>query len=144
MTWKHIVMGVLGFTFGLWFCAPRETTFAPRWEVLVQDASAHGLGSAEITQTRKSDVDSTLSGYTIQTADLWGRAAFPSIHTHTSPLLRTVACLRQLARHNTCGYHQNITAKVPGYIESARQESNLTLKERGKLLTITLKPQPGN
>lgn len=143
MTWKHVVMGVLGFGLGFWLCMPRETALAPRWEVLVQDTAGHGLGGAEVTQTRSSDVAPSLSGYTIQTADGWGRAAFPAVHTRTSPLLRVIACVRVVIAHgphSRCGYHQDIRADVPGYAESARREGNLTLKERGRLLTITVRP----
>lgn len=143
MTWKHIVMGVLGFALGYWFCMPRDTTLSPRWEVLVQDGKGRGLAAAEVTRTRESDFDRALNGYTLQAADSWGRAAFPPVHVRTSPLLRALACVRELAHsvHGTCGYRQNIVASVPGYVELKRTEEELPLIGRGRLLTITLRKE---
>lgn len=140
MTWKHIVLGLLGFSFGVWFCMPRDMSLAPRWEVLVQDGHGRGLAGAEVTWTREADFAPALNGYTLQTADAWGRAAFPAVSVHTSPLLRTFACVRMLVRsvHGTCGYRQNIVAAADHTGELKRTEETLPLKGRGKLLTITL------
>jgi hypothetical protein len=140
MTWKHIVMGLVGFSFGLWFCYPREMALEPRWEVLVQDADGHGLLQAEVFQTRYDYATGGGRSETLRQADSYGRVAFPAVSAHTSPLLRTITCVRLKAsgKKASCGFHQIIVAAADGYVETARQEGTLPLKGRGELLTVTM------
>jgi hypothetical protein len=146
MNWKHILAGFCGFAFGFWLCMPRDAVLQPRWEVLVLDESGHGIAHAAVQEFRQDNVTHLGATSTIQTADSYGRAAFPAVHGRTSPLLRGIACGRQIASqgaHAGCGYFHDITAALDGYVEVARKESDLPLKGRGRLLQLTMRP-PGN
>lgn len=141
MTWKHILMGVCGFALGLWLCIPRDATLQPRWEVLVHDASGHGIPRAEVTEFRRDNVTPTGETHNIQFADSYGRVAFPPARTHTSPLLRGITCVKLKFAHGAqtpCGYQRWVAVTAPGYVETARRESPLPLKGRGMLLNITM------
>ncbi len=143
MNWKHIVFGVAGFAFGFWACMPREAVLQPRWEVLVVNDVGNGLAGARVHELRQDYITDRAGGTSVQTADSYGRAAFPGVRVRTSPLLRTIACGKQIASqgaHASCGYHNEITAIVDGYAEAARSVSDLPIGSRGKLLTITLRP----
>lgn len=141
MTWKHILLGLIGFSLGIWFCYPREMPLQPRWEVLVQDADGHGLPQASVFLTRYDYASGAGRSEALQHADIYGRAAFPAVSAHTSPLFRTIVCarLRLSGKQSTCGFYQVIVAAVDGYKETSRKESLLPLKGRGNLLTITLR-----
>ena len=140
MTWKHLLAGICGFTFGFWLCMPRAVVWLPRYEVLVVDANGVPFPGSEVRQVRE---DIAAASSTIATADSYGRAAFPSVHGRPSPLLRLFACERQMATHGIhapCAYRQQIAAEIPGFVEASRTESDLPLKGRGRLLRITMRP----
>jgi hypothetical protein len=143
MTWKHIVLGVAGFAIGFWACMPREAVLQPRWEVLVVNDVGNGLAGARVRDMWQDYITDRGDGESDQVADSYGRAAFPAVRVRTSPLLRAIACGKQIASqgaHAGCGYYQDIVAEVDGYAEAARSVSDLPVKSRGKLLTITLRP----
>jgi hypothetical protein len=143
MTWKHLLAGLCGFAFGFWLCMPRDVVLLPRYEVLMEDASGKGFPLAEVKEFRQDYAISGATSSSIATADSYGRAAFPPVHGRTSPLLRLIICGRLMAAHGVhapCGYLHQITAEVPGYTEASRTESDLPLKDRGRLLHITMRP----
>lgn len=143
MNWKHIVFGVAGFAFGFWACMPREAVLQPRWEVLVVNDVGNGLAGARVHELRQDYITHRAGGTSDQTADSYGRVAFPAVRVRTSPLLRAIACGQEIASqgaHASCGYYEDIVVQVDGYAEAARSVSDLPIKSRGKLLTITLRP----
>jgi len=143
MNWKHIIFGAAGFLFGFWACMPREAVLQPRYEVLVINEVGNGLAGARVHELRQDYITHRAGGTSEETADSYGRAAFPAVRMRTSPLLRAIACGRQIASqgaHASCGYHHDITADVDGYTETTRSVCDLPIKSRGKLLTITLRP----
>ncbi len=142
MTWKHLLAGIIGFTFGFWFCMPRQTQLLPRYEVLVTDSEGQGIAAAPVIQ-RRQDFAVTGLTTTIATADTYGRAAFPAIAARTSPLLRAILCTRLMAQngiHTPCGYSHQITVDFPNRTESNRTYDPLPLKARGGLIHITMNP----
>jgi hypothetical protein len=143
MTWKHLLAGLCGFAFGFWLCMPRDVVLLPRYEVLMEDASGKGFPLAEVKEFRQDYAISGATSSSIATADSYGRAAFPLVRGRSSPLRRLVFCGRLMAAHGVhapCGYLHQITAEVPGYTEALRTESALPLKDRGRLLHITMRP----
>ena len=143
MTWKHIVLGVAGFAFGFWACMPREAVLQPRWEVLVVNDVGNGLAGARVHELRQDYITHRNDGTSEQIADSYGRAAFPAVRVRSSPLLRAIACGKQVVSqgaHASCGYYEDIVAELDGYAEAARSVSDLPIKSRGKLLMITLRP----
>jgi hypothetical protein len=144
MNWKHILAGICGFAFGFWLCMPRDVVLLPRYEVLVLDENGIAFPSAQVEQVRRDFAVSGLTSSSLATADSYGRAAFPAVRAHTNPLLRLIVCGRQIAAHGIrtpCGFHQQITAEVPGYTEASRSETTPPLKSRGRLLRLTLKTE---
>jgi hypothetical protein len=142
MTWKHIVAGLCGFGLGFWFCMPRDVVLLPRYEVLVSANSRKGISEAQVEQVRQDYAITSTVSTSLATADDYGRAAFPAVRGRTSPLLRTVVCVRQMRAHGLhapCGFSQQIVVEVPGYSEVGRAESKLPLKGRGRLLNITMR-----
>jgi len=143
MTWKHLLAGLCGFAFGFWLCMPREVLLLPRYEVLVTVASGRGFPHAEVRQLRQDNAVSAATSSSFATADSYGRAAFPAVRATTSPLRRLILCARLMAAqgiHTPCGYRHQITAEAPGYVEASRSESDLPLKDRGRLLRIAIRP----
>jgi hypothetical protein len=142
MNWKHILAGICGFTFGFWLCMPRDILLLPRYEVLVTDAAGKGFPAVEVHQFRQDNAITGAASSSFATADTYGRAAFPSVGGHTSPLLRLIECGRLLKARGLqtpCGYHHQITVDLPDYTESTRTETDLPLKNRGHLLSIVLR-----
>jgi hypothetical protein len=143
MKWRHLLAGLCGFAFGFWLFMPRSVVLLPRYEVLVTGATGKGFPLAEVTEFRQDYAISGAASSSIATADSYGRAAFPLVRGRTSPLRRLVLCGRLMAAqgvHAPCGYLHQITVEVPGYAEASRSESALPLKDRGRLLRITLRP----
>lgn len=142
MNWKHILAGICGFALGFWLCMPRDTVLLPRYEVLVAAENGAPFASAHVEQVRRDFAVSGQTSASLATADSYGRVAFPAVRAHTSPLLRLIVCARQIAAHGVhapCGFHQQITANVPGCTEVSRTEAPLPLKSRGRLLRLTFK-----
>ena len=142
MNWKNILAGVCGFAFGFWLCMPRDVVLLPRFEVLVGDVSGKGLAGAEVKQVRQDYAISGSVSSSLSTADGYGRAAFPAVRGHTSPLRRLIVCGRRMATLGVrapCGYRVQVVAEVSGYAEASRSESKLPLKGRGHLLRITMR-----
>jgi hypothetical protein len=144
MRWKQYLAGLCGFLFGFWICMPRDVQLMPRYEVLVQDANGKGLPAAQVEQLRQDYAISGATSFSFSTADAYGRAAFPAVGGHTSPLLRIIVCGRQKASHGIaapCGYLHQFVVDAPGYTEASRSESDLPLRDRGRLVRFTMKPR---
>lgn len=142
MTWKRIVTGMCGFSFGFWLCMPRDLELMPRYEVLVTDSAGTGLPFVLVKEKRRDLAITRSAGYSLATADMYGRAAFPAVQGHTSPLRRLGVCAQEKWAHGVdapCGYIYQIEVQIPGYAEGFRNEQKLPLKGRGRLLRIVMR-----
>ena len=142
MNWKQILAGFCGFAFGFWLCMPRDAVLLPRYEVLVTGPSGKGIPAALVQQTRQDYAISGTTSSSLATADSYGRAAFTPVRGHTSPLFRLILCSRRkvaLGLRAPCGYLHQISVQLPGQVEASRSETKLPLKDRGRLLRITMR-----
>ena len=123
---------------------PRDIKLMPRYEVLVTDSAGKGLPFVLVKEQRRDVAITRSAGYSLATADIYGRAAFPAVQGHTSPLRQLVVCAQEKWARGVdapCGYIYRIEVQVPGYAEGFRDETELPLKGRGRLLRIVMRTE---